>query len=404
MAEPQTIKIAHIANVDISLRYLLLNQLRTIKQAGYDVVGISTPGPEVPVVEAAGIRHIPVKMTRNFTPLDDPGSLLRLYRVMRREQFTIVHTHNPKPGLIGQLAARMAGVPIIVNTIHGFYFHEHMPTHWRHFYITMEKIAAMCSTSILSQNSEDIQTAIKEGICSSHKIQHLGNGIDIQRFDRARLDTTIIAQKRMELGLADDAPVVGFVGRLVREKGILELLQAMQVVRQHIPSVRLMIIGPIDYEKPDVLKPEIAQHYGLNDQCVFTGIRHDMPELYALMDVFVLPSYREGFPRTPMEASAMGVPCVATDIRGCREAVEHRKNGLLVSLGDVQALAEAIIEILTDREKAHRMGAEGQRIARERFDERLVFEKVLSEYARLLGERGLPIPEPGNLYAGEAKV
>jgi glycosyltransferase involved in cell wall biosynthesis len=105
-----------------------------------------------------------------------------------------------------------------------------------------------------------------------------------------------------------------------------------------------------------------------------------------------------------MEASAMGVPCVATDIRGCREAVEHRKNGLLVSLGDVQALAEAIIEILTDREKAHRMGAEGQRIARERFDERLVFEKVLSEYARLLGERGLPTPEPGNLYAGEAKV
>jgi glycosyltransferase involved in cell wall biosynthesis len=128
-----------------------------------------------------------------------------------------------------------------------------------------------------------------------------------------------------------------------------------------------------------------------------------MPELYALMDVFVLPSHREGFPRVLMEASAMGVPCVATDIRGCREAVEHRKNGLLVSLGDVQSLADAIIEILTDREKAHRMGAEGQRIARERFDERLVFEKVLSEYARLLGERGLPIPEPGNLYAGEAK-
>lgn len=388
MAEPQAIKIAHITTVDYSLRYQLLNQLRTIKQAGYDVVGISTPGPEVPVVEAAGIRHIPVAMTRNFTPLDDLGSLLRLYRVMLREQFTIVHTHTPKPGLLGQLAARMAGVPIIVNTIHGFYFHEHMPVHWRRFYITMEKIAALCSTSILSQNSEDIQTAIKEGICSSHKIQHLGNGIDIQHFDRARLDTAILAQKRAELGLPDDAPVVGFVGRLVRDKGILELLQAMQIVRQNIPSVRLLIIGTIDYEKPDVLKPEIADRYGLQNHAIFAGIRLDMPELYALMDVFVLPSYREGFPRVLMESSAMRVPCVATDIRGCREAVEHRKNGLLVSLGDVQSLAEAIIEILTDREKAHRMGDEGQRIARERFDERLVFEKVLSEYARLLGERG----------------
>lgn len=388
------IKIAHITTIDMSLRYLLLNQLRSIQQAGYEVVAISSPGSDVPSIEAAGVRHIPVPMTRNLTPLADLLSLFRLYRIMRRERFDVVHAHNPKPGLLGQLAARIAGVPIVVNTLHGFYFHDHMRPTWRRFYITMEKIAARCSDIIFSQNKDDIQTAIKEGICSPEKIKHLGNGIDVRRFDRTRLDAHLLAQKRRELGLPPIRPVVGFVGRLVTEKGILELLQAARIVVQRIPEVRFLIIGRIDREKPDALTPEVARDYGVADICVFTGMRQDMPELYALMDVFVLPSHREGFPRSPMEASAMGVPCVVTDIRGCRETVDHNLNGLLVPLGDVQALAGAVIEILTDRETARRMGEEGRRMALERFDERRVFEKVKAEYARLLQAKGLTLSEP----------
>jgi glycosyltransferase involved in cell wall biosynthesis len=121
-------------------------------------------------------------------------------------------------------------------------------------------------------------------------------------------------------------------------------------------------------------------------------MRQDMPDLYALMDVFVLPSYREGFPRSPMEASAMGVPCIVTDIRGCREAVQHNQNGMRVPLGDDRALAEAIVDLLTDREKARRIGEQGRRMALERFDERLVFEKVKAAYTRLLSERGIALP------------
>jgi glycosyltransferase involved in cell wall biosynthesis len=387
-------RIAHITTVDLSLRYLLPNQLHSLLQAGYMVSGISSPGLDVPAIEAAGIRHIPVPMTRNFTPLSDLASLWRLYCAMRRERFTIVHTHTPKPGLLGQLAARLAGVPVVINTLHGFYFHDRMSPFWRRFYVTLEKIAARCSDVILSQNSEDIQTAIREGICPPEKIKHLGNGIDVQSFDRNRLNSQALAQTRRELGLPPGGPVVGFVGRLVKEKGILELLQAARIVWQQIPPVRFLIVGPIDNEKPDALTPEIVNDYGLAEAFIFTGMRQDMPELYALMNVFVLPSHREGFPRSPMEASAMGVPCVVTDIRGCREAVEHGRNGLLVPLGDVQALADAILELLTDREKARRMGAEGRRMALERFDERLVFEKVKAEYARLLREKGLPVPKP----------
>ncbi|HEC35633.1 MAG TPA: glycosyltransferase family 1 protein [Anaerolineae bacterium] len=388
-------KVAHITTIDMSLRYLLLNQLCSLQQAGYEVVGISSPGPDVPTIEAAGIRHISVTMTRNpFTPLQDLKALWQLYRIFGRQHLTIVHTHNPKPGFLGQIAARTAGVPIIVNTLHGFYFHDHMHPALRRFYITLEKIAARCSDVILSQNREDIETAIRKEICPPEKIKHLGNGIDVERFNPASLSLHDVACKRLEVGLPDEARVVGFVGRLVREKGLLELFAAARIVRKRVPEVRFLFVGPVDTHKRDALTPDTAQEYGIADACHFLGMRHDMPELYALMDVFVLPSHREGFPRAPMEASAMKVPCVVTDIRGCREAVEHGRNGLLVPLGDVQALADAIVELLTDREKPRRMGEEGRRTALERFDERLVFEKVKAEYARLLREKGLPAPEP----------
>jgi glycosyltransferase involved in cell wall biosynthesis len=385
-------KVAHVATVDLALRYLLLGQMQSLMQAGYQVIGISSPGKEIDAVEAVGLRHVAVPISRKFTPLADVVSLWRLFRVMTRERFTIVHCHNPKPGLLGQLAARLARVPVVVNTLHGFYFHEHMKPWRRWFYITMERIAARCSDVILSQNQEDVRTALRERICPQAKIKFLGNGIDVRRFDRGRVDPQELTAKRAEIGLPSSALVVGFVGRLVKEKGILELLQAARAVLRQAPEARFLFVGPFDFEKPDALKPDIAQAHGIAEHCVFAGLRNDMPALYALMDVFVLPSHREGFPRSALEASSMSVPCVVTDVRGCREAVAHGENGLLVPRGNVRALSEAILEILTDRDKGRQMGARGRQMALERFDERLVFDKVRTEYARLLARKGLAQP------------
>ncbi len=385
-------KIAHITAIDMALRYLLLNQLRCAQAAGYQVVGISSPGSACSTLEAAGIRHIGVPISRRLTPLRDIVSLWKLYRVLRAERFTIVHTHTPKPGLLGQLAARMAGVPVIVNTVHGFYFHDDMHPAWRRFYITVEKVAARHSDVILCVNSEDVQTAIREGICSPEKIKCLGSGIDVERFDRSRLDPDRIDTLRAEMGLPADAPVVGFVGRLVYEKGLVELFQAACDIRARVPNVHFLFVGPIDTDKADALRPEKAAEYGIADICHFPGVRQDMPEMYALMDVLALPSHREGFPRAPMEASSMRVPCVVTDIRGCREAVEHRRNGLLVPLYNLDSLAAAIVELLTDPELAVALGAAGRDLAMERFDERPVFRRVLAEYERLLHEKGIQAP------------
>ena len=316
------ITIAHVCTVDMSLRYLLLNQLRFLKGRGYRVLGVSSAGPDVDVVKAAGIEHIAVPMTRRFSPVADLNALLDLTRVFQRERVDIVHTHNPKPGLIGQLAARLAGVPVVVNTIHGFYFHDHMPPLPRRFYILMEQLAAAQSDHILSQNPEDIVTAITEHIAPASRLEPLGNGIDLQRFDPARIDVAAIAATREKLGFT-----------------------------------------------------------------VFAGLRHDLPELYSAMDVFVLPSHREGFPRSPMEAAAMARPVVATDIRGCRETVVDGETGVLVPVRSPTALAAAIERYVVDPELRRRHGRAGRALAEVRFDEQLVFERVARTYERLRARR-----------------
>jgi glycosyltransferase involved in cell wall biosynthesis len=391
----RVLKIAHVATVDSSLSALLLNQLLSLKADGYDVTGISAPGPEAAQLEPVGVRHISVPMTRNLTPLADLASLWHLYRVMRRERFTIVHTHTPKAGLLGQLAARLAGVPVVVNTVHGFYFHEHMHPIARSFYVIVERIAARCSDLILSQNFEDLKTALRESICRTEKVKLLGNGIDLARFNPDRISTGEQSAWRQKLGINAGTPVVGFVGRLAsRRKGFLDFLAAARNIAAQQPEVRFLIVGATDHGKPDAADPRAASDFGIADRCLFVGQRPnaELPPLYKIMSVLVLASLFEGVPRVVMEASAMGTPCVVSNVKGNREAVVHERNGLLVPLGDVGMLVAAVLRILGERNTAQRMGSEARRMAAERFDEQTVFQKVKAEYRRLLHEKGLPLP------------
>jgi glycosyltransferase involved in cell wall biosynthesis len=380
--------VAHVTTVDMSLRYLLLNQLRYLQGRGYRVLGVSSPGPDVPFVEEAGIRHIAVPMTRRLSPLADLKAVQDLARVFSRERVDIVHTHTPKPGLLGQMAARLAGVPVVVNTIHGFYFHDHMKPLSRRFFILMEQLAAAHSDAILSQNPEDIRTAIDEHIAPASLLSPLGNGIDLSRFNPDAVGGDGRAAARAELGFAADDVVVGFVGRLVEEKGLPELFDAVVRLRDRNPRVKLLVIGPEDHDKPDATGRRAARLRGLDDDAaVFTGLRHDLPRLYAAMDVFALPSHREGFPRAPMEAAAMGLPVVATDIRGCRETVKDGVTGTLVPLKDAASLMAAIGRYVVDADLRRRHGEAGRVLARAAFDEQLVFAKVAACYDEVLARK-----------------
>lgn len=381
------VKVAHVSTVAASLHGLLLNQMSSLGDAGYEICGISTSGPEVRAIEALGIAHFAVSLSRNLSPFQDLVSLWNLWRVMRRERFTIVHTHTPKAGLLGQLAARMAGVPVVVNTVHGFYFHEKMKPGARRFYITFEKIAALCSDRILSQNKEDMETAIHERICTREKIHHLGNGIDLEQFAPECVRAEETTRLRVAHALPEGTPVVGFVGRLAgRRKGFLDFMAAAREISAVHSGTRFLIIGSADTGKPDAVEPSIAADYGIADRCVFAGHRGnaELPAFYSLMDLLVLPSLFEGVPRVVMEAAAMGVPAVVSDVKGNREAIIHESTGLLVPLADVPALTGAILRLLRDPALAAQMGAAGRRLATERFDERVVFARIRAEYEALL--------------------
>lgn len=382
-------KIVHMTTVDMSVRHLLLNQLLALRAAGFEVGAVSADGPDLAPVRAAGVPHWPVAFTRRMTPLQDLKAAWQIWRLCRRERFTIVHTHQVKAALFGQAAARLAGVPLVVNTVHGFYFHEHTPALKRRAWILLEKFCAMFSDLLLSQNREDIRTAVEAGICDRDRIEHLGNGIDVRRFDRAALPAERVDRLRTALGIPAGAPVVGFVGRLVREKGLAELFDAVSRLRVRHPGLRLLVVGPADIDMADAIGPSAAVGAGIEDVTVFAGYREDMPELYALMTVLALPSHREGLPRSPMEASAMGVPTVATAIRGCREVVRHDENGFLVPLRDPSALAAALDRILSDPALAARLSTRARELAVTEFDEQIIFGRVAAAYRRLLAAKGL---------------
>jgi glycosyltransferase involved in cell wall biosynthesis len=381
--------VAHVTTSDISLRLLLLHQLESIRDGGYDVTGISSPGPDVAALVEAGIAHIAVPMSRRYTPVADLRSLFALWRVLRREGFDVVHTHTPKAGLLGQYAALLAGVPVRVHTIHGLYFPANASPHLRFAFVLLERLTMLFSRHNFCQNPEDMDAAVAEHISRPDRLELIGNGIDLRALAPDRRTADQRRATRRSLGLDDEHLVVGVVARLVAEKGYHELFEAAATVHAAEPRARFVFIGPFEPEKPDAIKQETLVERKIDGFAQFLGHRNDVADLYAVMDLHVLPSHREGFPRTPMEASAMGVPSIVTDVRGCRQTVDHEVTGLIVPVRDPRSLAAAILRLLGDPATRRRMGEAAREKAVREFDERAVFAKVRAAYGRLLEEAGL---------------
>ena len=382
--EKHKVKICFVTSVDITLKFILLSQLKFFSEKGYDVSAVCSDGKWVKSIQAQGIKVKIIKIKRKISPFSDLVSLFCLVFYFRKEKFDIVCTHTPKPGLLGQIAAKMAGTPAIFNTIFGFYFNETTPLFKRKFFILIERMAGMCSDIIFFRNKEDFETAKKEGIGKKALRVYIGDGIDISRFDKKRFFQEFSEKKKNELGILHGKIVIGIVARLVKEKGYLELFAAFKKIIEKFPDAILLIAGGIDSEKKDKIDPAIIEDFGIKKNVLYLGERTDVDELYAVMDIFVLPSWREGFSHSIMEASAMSVPVVATDIRGCRGAVEPGITGLLVPPRDSQKLAEAIIYILSNPEKAKEMGRLARKKAERDFDERIFFDKMDKELQKFL--------------------
>jgi len=380
--------VAHLTTVDLSLRSLLMAQLLGARDAGYDVVGISAPGPWVPELEAEGIRHVALHdSTRAADVRADARAARELWTVLRRERPTVLHTHNPKPGLYGRVLGRVAGVPIVVNTVHGLYATDDDRWAKRVAVYGLEAFASRFSDAELVQNPEDLAVLRRLHLAGHTRL--LGNGVDLRRFDPARWSSADRALRRAELRVDDHQIVVGTVARLVAEKGYPELFEAM--TRLDPRRFVLVCVGGDDPEKPDALSPtlvEAARSNGVR----FLGHRSDVDALYAAMDLFVLPSHREGFPRAAMEAAASGLPVIATDVRGCRQVVDPEVTGLLVPVRDPSALAAAIDRLGRDGNVRARMAVHARTRAEQQFDERVVVDLVLGTYAQVASKKGVAVP------------
>jgi glycosyltransferase involved in cell wall biosynthesis/ribosomal protein S18 acetylase RimI-like enzyme len=376
-------KVAHLATVDLTLRFLLLGQLRRLRDEGFEVAGISAPGPWTAELEAEGIRHIPwPHATRSWDPRADARAFAELVGILRRERFDVLHTHNPKPGVMGRLAGRLTRVPVVVNTVHGLYATPDDRLAKRALVLGPEWLAARCSDLELFQSEEDLDWARRIRLVRRGRGELLGNGTDLARFDADRVGAERRAELAAQLGLPADALVVGMVGRLVAEKGYREYFAAARAVRQQEPRARFLAIGGPDLDKADAIgEAELAR---AGEHVTVTGWRDDVAELLPLLDVFVLASWREGMPRSAIEAAAAGRALVLTDIRGCREVARHEREALLVPPRDPEALAAAIARLLGDATLRARLGAAARRRARERFDEAAVAGRVVAAYRRLL--------------------
>jgi glycosyltransferase involved in cell wall biosynthesis len=384
MENNRKIKICHVASADITVRFLLLSQLKFLKQQGYDVYAVCSEGKWTDFIRNEGIKLKTIELKRKISPFSDLLALFELFVYFKKEKFDIVHTHTPKPGLLGQMAASFAGVPVIINTVHGLYFGNKFSKAKKNFYIFTEKVSGKFSDLIFSQNKEDISTMTEKKIAKPEIIKYLGNGIDLQKFDRKRFSQDFLNKKKNEVRIPDDYKVVGAVGRLVEEKGYLELFSAFKEVLKVFPKTILMIAGPEDLIKKDALDKNAVKNYGIEKNTIFLGERGDIDELLPLMDIFVLASHREGFPRTIIEAMAERVPVISTNIRGCREAIDDKKTGILVPIDNPDEIAKQIIFLFNNPKTAQELAENAYVKTMENFNENSVFAKIKEEYQKLL--------------------
>jgi glycosyltransferase involved in cell wall biosynthesis len=374
-----------VVTLSVSLSGLFGKQWRYWIDSGYDVHGIAGPGPAHDIVQKMGVKTHVISMERYPSPLKDLISLVRLWWFLLWHRFDIVHVSTPKAGFLGTLAARLSGYRHLIYTVRGRPY-ENM-TGWRRRLMSgCEWLACHLACRVIPICNELGEVLVKERLCPAEKIHVIGsgssNGVDLDRFTRTEELTRAGRQIREELGISERDLVILFAGWLRREKGINEIVLAFDSLAKEDSNVHLVLLG--DYELTDPLEAEVISLIEKHNRIHHISWRWEPAPVYAAADIFAFPSYREGFGNVLLEASAMELPVVATNIMGCREATQDGVTGLLVPPRDIDALKGTIKKLSKDAELRKKLGQNGRHRVEQKFRQELVWQGIHKQYKDLL--------------------
>ena len=384
-------KLIRITTVPLSLKVLLKGQLRFMASNGFDVKGVSSEGEELREVhENEGIAVEAITMSRKITPFQDLKSLWEMWNFLRKEKPQIVHTHTPKAGIIGMLAARLAGVPHRLHTVAGLPLMEAIGTK-RKILNFVEKLTYSSATRVYPNSKGLYDFILQNNFTQSNKLKIIANGssngIDTAFFSPDQVTEIERVTLREKLNIQPDNFVFVFVGRIVSDKGINELIKAfseLQAAENNEPAgIKLLLVGGLENDL-DPLNPETLVEINQNKDIISVGFQQDVRSFFAIADALVFPSYREGFPNVVMQAGAMGLPSIVSDINGCNEIIIEGENGLIIPSKNVEKLKEKMLTLAKDKNLYTKLKGNSRRMIENRYEQSVVWNALLEEYEGLL--------------------
>ena len=378
-------KLLRITTVPISLKILLKDQLRFMGRE-FEVIGVSSAGKELQDVEKdEEIQTIVLEMSREITPLKDMLSLIKMIMLLLKERPQIVHTHTPKAGIVGMVAAWICRVPYRLHTVAGLPVMEAVGKK-RELLLFIEKLTYACATKIYPNSNGLEEYILQNTLTTQKKLKVIGygssNGIDTDYFSKSEEVLQVSQNIERDLALKDKFTFC-FVGRVVKDKGIDELLYAFNALTKEYADIALLIVGGFE-EKLDPIAQESQEILQTNSSIYHVGFVNDIRPYLAMSDLFVLPTYREGFPNVVLQASAMGLASIVTNINGCNEIIKNEYNGLLVEPKDKEALLSAMKVFLHNRDLATTLSVNSRSDIMQKYDRKVFYNYLLDEYKDIL--------------------
>jgi len=377
--------------VPISFKVLLKGQLRFMTSNGFDVKGVSSEGEELREVhENEGIVMEAINMSRKITPFQDLKSLWEMWNFLRKEKPQIVHTHTPKAGIIGMLAARLAGVPHRLHTVAGLPLMEATGIK-RKILNFVEKLTYSSATRVYPNSKGLYDFILQNNFTQSNKLKIIGNGssngINTTFFSPAQVSEIENVALREKLNIQPDDFVFVFVGRIVSDKGINELIKAFSELQtaenNEQIGIKLLLVGGLESDL-DPLNPETLAEINQNRDIISVGFQQDVRPFFAIADALAFPSYREGFPNVVMQAGAMGLPSIVSDINGCNEIIVEGENGMIIPPKNVEKLKEKMLTLAKDKNLYIKLKENSRRMIENRYEQSVVWKALLEEYEGLL--------------------